>query len=202
MEELDALEADLSVSSVLVVLAVMAVILLYYRWTRSVLVLFPPLLLATVYAFAIASLPPLGVTELNSNTAFLGSIIIGNGINVGLILLARYREERERGASVDEAIVIGVWGARLGTLAAASAAAVSYASLVVTEFRGFRQFGCIGGVGMLASWATAFLLVPPLLKWLDDGKPIVAEAAPRQGLAARRLHRAARERDHRRRARG
>jgi predicted RND superfamily exporter protein len=173
VEELDALEADLSVSSVLVVLAVMAVILLYYRWTRSVLVLFPPLLVATMYAFAIASLPPLGVTELNSNTAFLGSIIVGNGINVGLILLARYREERERGASVDEAIVTGVWGARLGTLAAASAAAVSYASLVVTEFRGFRQFGCIGGVGMLASWATAFLLVPPLLKWLDDGKPIV-----------------------------
>jgi predicted RND superfamily exporter protein len=174
VEELDALEADLSLSSVLVVVAVMAVIVLYYRWWKSVLVLFPPLLLATVYAFAIASLPVFGVTELNSNTAFLGSIIVGNGINVGLILLARYREERARGASVDDALVVGVWGARVGTLAAAAAAGVSYASLVVTEFRGFRQFGCIGGIGMLASWATAFLLVPPLLKWLDDGKPVAA----------------------------
>jgi uncharacterized protein len=171
VEEFDALQADLSTASVLVVVAVIAVIVLYYRWWKSVPVLIPPLLLATVYAFALASLPPLNVRELNSNTAFLGSIIVGNGINVGLILLARYREERARGASVDEALIAGVWGARLGTLAAAAAAGVSYASLVLTEFRGFRQFGCIGGIGMLASWGTAFVLVPPLLKWLDRGPP-------------------------------
>jgi predicted RND superfamily exporter protein len=178
VEEFAALQEDLSVASVLVVLAVVAAIVVYYRWWKSVPVLIPPLLLATVYAFALASLPPLRVTELNSNTAFLGSIIVGNGINVGLILLARYREERARGATVDEALVAGVWGARLGTLAAASAAGVSYASLVLTEFRGFRQFGCIGGIGMLASWATAFVLVPPLLKWLDTGGP-AAVRAPR-----------------------
>jgi hypothetical protein len=133
-------------------------------------VLIPPLLLATVYAFALASLPPMNITELNSNTAFLGSIIVGNGINVGLILLARYREARLHGMQVDDALVAGVWGARTGTLAAAAAAAVSYASLMLTEFRGFRQFGTIGGIGMIASWVTAFVLVPPLVKWLDhDG---------------------------------
>src|SRR5882672_8739071 len=144
VEEVEGLEADLSVSSILVVFAVMTAIVVYYRWWKSVPVLIPPLLLAAVYSFAIASMPPMRITELNSNTAFLGSIIVGNGINVGLILLARYREERLRGASVDEALVVGVWGARMGTLAAAPAAGVSYASLVVTEFRGFRQFGCIG----------------------------------------------------------
>jgi uncharacterized protein len=172
VEELDALEADLSVSSVLVIFAEIIVIVLYYRWWKSILVLFPPLLLATVYAFGLASLPPGNVTALNSNTAFLGSIIIGNGINVGIVLLARYREARHRGASVDEALVIGVWGARLGTLAAALAAAVSYASLIVTGFRGFRQFGYIGGAGMVASWVTAFVLLPPLIKWVDRDRPL------------------------------
>jgi hypothetical protein len=167
VEELDALEADLSLSSVLVAFAEVAVIVLYYRWWRSVIVLLPPLLLATVYAFGLASLPPANVTDLNSNTAFLGSIIIGNGVNVGIVLLARYREARQNGASVEEALVIGVWGARLGTLAASLAAGCSYASLIVTEFRGFRQFGVIGGAGMVASWVTAFVLVPPLLRWVD-----------------------------------
>ncbi len=185
VEELDGLEADLSIASVLVVLAVMTAMALYYRWWKSVPALIPPLLLATVYAFALASLPPLNITELNSNTAFLGSIIVGNGVNVGLILLARYREERLRGASVEDAIVVGVWGARVGTLAAAAAAGVSYASLVVTEFRGFRQFGCIGGIGMLASWGTAFLLVPPLLLWLDKGKI----ASPRAETESWVMHR-------------
>ena len=169
VEELEGLQEDLSVSSVLVIFAVMAAIVLYYHWWKSIPVLIPPLLLATVYAFGLASLPPFHVTELNSNTAFLGSIIVGNGINVGLVLLARYREERLRGATVDEALVHGVWGARAGTLAAAAAASAAYASLVVTEFRGFRQFGIIGGIGMLTSWVTAFVLLPPLVKWLDHG---------------------------------
>jgi predicted RND superfamily exporter protein len=176
VEELEGLEADLSFATVLVAVGVMAAILAYFRWWPSVPVLILPLLLATVYAFAIASLPPINVTELSSHTAFLGSIIVGNGVNVGLVLLARYREERSRGASVEDAIVLGVWGARVGTLAAAAAAGVSYASLGVTEFRGFRQFGCIGGIGMLASWATAFLLVPPLLRWFDTGKPAPSPA--------------------------
>ena len=170
VEELDALEADLSLSSVLVVVLEIAVLVVYFRWWRSIAVLFPPLLLATLYAFGLASLPPIRVTELNSNTAFLGSIIVGNGINVGIVLLARYREARKSGQSVDDALVTGVWGAGLGTLAAAFAAAVSYASLVLTEFRGFRQFGYIGCAGLVGSWVTAFLLVPPLLKWIDrDG---------------------------------
>ena len=185
VEEMDALQEDLSVSSILVVVAVMGVIVAYYQWWKSVPVLIPPLLLATVYAFGIASLPPFNVRELNSNTAFLGSIIVGNGINVGLVLLARYREARLKGASVDEALVLGVWGARAGTLAAAAAASAAYASLMVTEFRGFRQFGTIGGIGMLTSWITAFVLVPPLAKWLDHDVPVPESKQRRHGAVMR-----------------
>jgi predicted RND superfamily exporter protein len=167
VEEMDALQTDLSVSSILVVIAVMAVIVAYFRWGRSVLILVPPLLVGTVCAFALSSAPPFGVTELNSNTAFLGSIIVGNGINFGIILLARYREERRNGVSVQEALVCAVHGARAGTVAAALAAGISYASLVTTEFRGFRQFGYIGGLGMVCSWVSAFVLMPPLIHWFD-----------------------------------
>jgi predicted exporter len=169
VEETSALVSDLSLSSVLVAIAVVAAIAAYYRWWRSVVVLLPPLLLSTVYSFALASLPPFGVTELNSNTAFLGSIIVGNGINFGIVLLARYVEERRRGVVVGEALVHAAWSARPGTLSAALAAAVAYGSLALTEFRGFRQFGCIGGIGMIVCWAVTYVLVPPLVAWLDRG---------------------------------
>jgi predicted RND superfamily exporter protein len=169
VEETDALRQDLSVSSLLVIVAVGSAIALFYRWWRSALVLTAPLVLATVFAFAIASLPPFGITELNSNTAFLGAIIVGNGINFGIVLLARYVEERRAGAAVEGAATLAIGAARRGTLAAALAAAVSYGSLVVTDFRGFRQFGVIGCIGMVLSWALAFLLVPSLCAWLDHG---------------------------------
>ncbi len=176
VEETGALRQDLSVSSVVVVLAVGGVIVVFFRWWRSALILVAPLALATVYAFGLASLPPFGISELNSNTAFLGAIIVGNGINFGIVLLARYVEERRAGATVEGAAGLAVRGARRGTLAAALAAAASYGSLVVTDFRGFRQFGVIGSIGMLLSWGLAFLLLPSLCAGLDRGTVLRARA--------------------------
>ena len=62
---------------------------------------------------------------------------------------------------LEGALTVAVGSARVGTLAAALCAGVSYASLVITHFRGFRQFGIIGGLGMVLSWAVAFALLPP-----------------------------------------
>jgi uncharacterized protein len=176
VEETAALVTDLTLSSVVVIAFEIAVVLLYFCWWRSLPLLLAPLLLATVFTFALASLSPLRVTELNSNTAFLGSIIVGNGVNFGIVLLARYVEERRAGAVVRDALVVAVAGTRIGTLAAALAAGVSYASLALTDFQGFRQFGWIGGLGMLLSWLLAFVLMPPLARWIDH----VPRLRPRQ----------------------
>src|SRR5262249_59200279 len=119
VEELAALVQDLTASSVIVAALVLAVILFFYRWWRSVPALLLPLGIAATYAFALVTLPPISIAHLNSNTAFLGSVIVGNGINFGIILLARYVEERRRGLPIDDALVRAVWGSRIGTLVAA-----------------------------------------------------------------------------------
>jgi len=167
VEELAALVSDLSVSSVVVVVLTLLVILLFFRWWKSVFALLVPLTLATLYAFALVTLPPANIDGLNSNTAFLASVIVGNGVNFGVILLARYVEERRLGRAIDESLSIAIWGARSGTVVAALAAATAYGSLMLTQFRGFHQFGVIGALGMLTCWAMAFLLTPSLIAWLD-----------------------------------
>ena len=181
-EETAALVDDLTLSSLLVVFTVLAAIVLFYGWRRSVPALFLPLAVGTVYAFALASLPPFGITELNSNTAFLGSIIIGNGINFGIIQLARYVEARRHGETVEDSLALALWATRKGTLSAALAAGVAYASLVAMQFRGFRQFGVIGGLGMVLAWLATYFLMPPLLAWLDRGR-----FAPKPRLKSREL---------------
>ncbi len=177
-EEMSALLQDLTVSSLLVVIVVVIALMIFYRWRRSVAALFLPLSVAAVLAFALASLPPFSITELNSNTAFLGSIIIGNGINFGIVQLARYVEARRGGHTVEDALAITLWGTRMGTLSAAVAAGVAYASLVAMQFRGFRQFGVIGGLGMLLSWGATFVLAPSLIAWLDGGRLHPEELPP------------------------
>ena len=113
-EEMSALVTDLTVSSLLVVVVVVLAIVLFYGWMGSVPALFLPLCVAAVGAFALASLPPFNITELNSNTAFLGSIIIGNGINFGIIQLARYVEARRAGQTVEQALALALWGRAWG----------------------------------------------------------------------------------------
>ena len=54
VEETDALMADLSLSSVLVIALSVLVVVVYYQWWRSVVILLVPLLLSALYAFGVA----------------------------------------------------------------------------------------------------------------------------------------------------
>src|SRR5690606_7130121 len=163
VEELSGLQADLTVSGAVVLLLVVGSLVWFYGSFRALPILGIPLAVGTVLAFGVVALPPLSILYLNSNTAFLGSIIVGNGINSGVILLARFQEERRSGATLVAAIDAAVRSTWKATLAAALAAATAYGSLVFTDFRGFNQFGWIGGFGMVLSWAAMYALVPLLV---------------------------------------
>ena len=68
-------------------------IVLYFRSLRALPLVVAPALLGTLVAFAAAAF---AFGYLNSSTAFLGSIILGNGINYAIVLLAAFRERRAR----------------------------------------------------------------------------------------------------------
>jgi len=181
--EHDALAEDLVWATLLVILAVALAIAVYNRTWKAVPAIGIPLFAGTFATFGLAELL---VGHLNSNTAFLGSIVIGNGINVGLIFFARYLEERRRGQGPTEAMVTAVETTWLATLTAALSAGVAYASLLSTDFRGFNQFGLIGGVGMTLSWLTAYALVPPLtLAWERHGPMVSGGQAPTRPIFTR-----------------
>ncbi len=173
--EHDALAEDLVLATLLVILAVAASVWIYNRTWRSLFGVGIPLFAGAFATFGVAELL---VGHLNSNTAFLGSIVVGNGINVGLILFARYLEERRHGRAPQEAMVVAVSSTWLATLTAALAAAVAYGSLLSTDFRGFNQFGLIGFVGLSFSWIFSYAVTPALaLAWERRG-PFVAPGEP------------------------
>jgi hypothetical protein len=174
VEEMIGLASDLGLSTIIVTLLVAGIVVAFYGSLRSLAVLGLPLTCGTLCTFGLVALPPLRICSLNTNTAFLGSIVVGNGINSGIILLARYQEERLRGRGPDDASRIALETTWKPTLAASAAAAASYGSLLVTAFRGFNQFGWIGGVGMLVCWCATYTLVPILAR---DWDPMPRKAA-------------------------
>ncbi len=187
VEETEGLAADLGMSSAVVGLLVIGSLLWFYRSWAALVVLFVPLLLGTWSGFALVALPPLSIRYLNTNTAFLGSIVVGNGINSGIMLLARIQEELGLGKRVRDAVASGVSESWRATLAAALASGASYASLIFTDFRGFNQFGWIGGIGIVMCWVATYWLMPPLCLLLGERlrpRPVTPERAARRSVAA------------------
>jgi predicted RND superfamily exporter protein len=168
VDEQNGIREDLTIATVLCTTLVLFAIWLYFRRTAMILVIGAPAVLGLLLALMMASLT---VHYLNVNTAFLISIILGNGINSPIVLLARYGEERRRARPVGEALTIAMSETLLGTLTAMAAASIAYGCLLLTSFRGFNQFGLLGGAGMLLVWLMSFLLVPPLVIFGERLKP-------------------------------
>jgi uncharacterized protein len=185
VEETRGLVTDLGVSSAVVVALVLAVIYWFYRSWAAWPVLLVPVVFGALYTFGIVALPPLDIRYLNSNTAFLASIIVGNGINSGVILLARMQEQLRAGDSVLDAIETAVAETWKPTLAAALAAGAAYASLILTDTRGFKQFGWIGGLGMPICWVATYVLAPPLMRHWGGALGRHARQAGVPGMAER-----------------
>ncbi len=183
VEETRGLAVDLGVSGAVVFALVLAVIYWFYRSWVAWVVLLVPVFFGALYSFAVVALPPLGIRYLNSNTAFLSSIIVGNGVNSGVILLARVQEELRAGHSVRTALETAIRETYRPTLAAALAASAAYASLVFTDFRGFKQFGWIGGLGMPICWAATYVLGPALLGYW--GESLARHGSRRPAFAGR-----------------
>ncbi len=159
-----AIEQDLAVVTTSCVLIVVLSIGFYFRRLRAIPLTGIPAFIGAAMAFAVADL---AFGYLNSSTAFLGSIIIGNGINYAIVFMSRYEEERARGRDGREALRCALGGTWRGTLVASIAASAAYASLTVTSFRGFSQFGVMGAAGALACWAATYTVLPALLVLLD-----------------------------------
>ena len=147
---------------------ILVAIALFFRtlWALPIILLPTAFGVAAAYAFA-----ELAFGYINTAGAFLGAIIIGNGINYPIVLLARYQEFRARGMAPDVARREAVLNAFRAELVGACVAAIAYGSLVLTRFRGFSQFGAIGFVGMLVVWASIVPLVPAMIVLVERLRP-------------------------------
>ena len=160
IDEQNGIRDDITLASILVFFCVGFAIWSYFRRFRLLLVVGAPAVLGLLVSLFIASVT---IKYLNINTAFLISIIIGNGINSPIILLGRYGEERHAGKPVSAALATAMTTSVTGIFAAVAAASIAYGCLLLTSFRGFNQFGLLGGAGMLLVGIMTFVLVPPLV---------------------------------------
>ncbi len=167
-EEQQAIARELLLATTLTVTIVLLLIVLFFGRPRAIVLLGAGLVPPVLMSFAIADIT---VDSLNTSTAFLGSIIIGNGVNPNIIWLSRYFEQRRQGSDVRDAVQSTHEYTWLATMTASGAAALAYGSLVITDFRGFHDFGIIGCVGMALCWVSAITVLPAAVAAYERFRP-------------------------------
>jgi predicted RND superfamily exporter protein len=160
-EEYDRITGDLVHVGFVGISGVLLIVYLYFLRVRVVLTMGGALLVGLLWTFGITYFT---IGYLNASTGFLVSIVAGNGINYGIVYMARYVEaRRDEGMGVADAIRLAHRDTWIPTLASAATGALAYGSLIITDFRGFKHFGIIGGYGMLLCWLTTYVFTPALL---------------------------------------
>ena len=183
-EEAEALTSAVLWATCITVGLVLIAIYVFFMRVRAIPILgfalVPPLLMT----FAIAEV---AVDYLNASSAFLSSIVLGNGINPNVIWLARYFETRRSHKSMVDALAETHRSTWAATLTASLAAGLAYTSLVTTDFRGFRDFGIIGGTGMALCWGAAYLLLPAIVVLLERFAPTKSSKQSVRGVSYGRV---------------
>lgn len=168
-DETESLTEEARNSGLVTLALVLIAIYVFFLRVRAIPLLYLGLAPPVLITFAVAEFT---VDYLNASSAFLSSIVVGNGINPQVIWLARYFEARRAGEDLRTALATSHRGTWKGTLTAALAASIAYGSLMSTDYRGFRDFGVVGGSGMVFCWIATFLLLPALAVAFERIRPL------------------------------
>jgi len=159
-EQYGAVKNDLASVGAAGIAMILLVDFLFFLRFRAVAAMALAIGVGVLWTFGITRL---AIGHLNTASGFLVSIVFGNGINFGILLRARYNEARREGLNLEDSLLLAYKGTWIPTLTVAAAASAGYISLATTSFRGFRDFGVIGGYGMLLTWLANYMFMGPLL---------------------------------------
>jgi len=158
--EIDQVNADVWLSGIISILAIMALLAFYMHRPANVAVVFVPLLVAMTWMMGATDLLFGRLTVLSS---FVVALLSGLGIEYNIHLYSRWIEERRHGLDSEAAMFVSLSRTGRSLVSAMVASIVCMLALQVGHFQGFKEFGVIISIGLLSAFLAAVLLLPPLL---------------------------------------
>ncbi|HEX6202546.1 MAG TPA: MMPL family transporter [Thermoanaerobaculia bacterium] len=138
-------------------------VLLYLDFNRLRLTLISLLPLVVGIVWMLGAMAILGI-ELNFMNVFVTTMIIGIGVDYGLHVVHRYREERAAGGGAG-ALAGGLIETGNAVVVAALSTIVGFGSLSTSHYPGLRSMGLVAILGAAFTALVAITLLPALLAW-------------------------------------
>lgn len=166
-DELDRVESAGIRSGVLSFILIFVLLILGLRSISMVIATATALLMGLVWTAGFATL---AIGHLNLISVAFAVLFIGLGVDFGIHLCLRFREEAAKNDDVSEALkltFVGVGGALALTTVSAAAA---FFSFLPTDYLGLAELGLISGAGMFVSLLVSLTILPALLKVLPAAR--------------------------------
>lgn len=167
-----AMQSSVDRVTIFAFLAIFVITLLFFRrlWPSLIVIVGTGLGYLLTMGFTWAT-----VGQLNMITIMLVGILAGFGVDYGIHFTYRTRIELGLGKRYDEALRDAlVYAGRPATVAAVVTGGAFFI-LILSEFRGFSQFGLLAGVGTIIIGFTLFTMTPAVLSLLGRVSPSLPE---------------------------
>lgn len=159
-DEMGITRVDVRKASQLALGGVALLFILAYRGVVKPLLAIFSLVIALCWSMGWTTLV---VGHLNILTIVFTTILIGLGIDFGIHILARYKEERTIGGDVLHALQKTIQGTGRGNFAGAVTTAMAFGGMIFTDFIGVVELGKISGGGIILCMISMILLLPALI---------------------------------------
>lgn len=175
---------DVELASKIALAGVALLFIIAYKGVVKPLLAVAALLVALAWSMGYTTL---SVGHLNIMSVVFTTILIGLGIDFGIHILERYREERRAGQGVSAAMLTTLKGTGRGNLAGAITTAIAFGSMAFTQFIGIAELGVIAAGGILLCWLSMVLLLPALVCLEERFRKLEYKTPPSQSRKVRLL---------------
>ena len=150
--------------STITILVILFSLGFFYRHLSAVVMIGVPLIMGIMWTLGFMGLT---LGHLNIITAFLVGILFGLGIDVSIHMYTRYHEDRKEGLSIASALNhMLLFAGRSCFISTLTTTTVFY-SLMLSDFKGFSEFGYMAGTGVLFAYFALVFMLPPLLVYAE-----------------------------------
>jgi predicted RND superfamily exporter protein len=159
-DEMSLTQVDVKKATLIALLGVSLLFILAFRGVVKPLIAVFCLIVALCWSMGFTTVT---VGHLNILSVVFTTILIGLGIDFGIHILERYKEERMSGDDISTSLQKTVEGTGRGNFAGAITTALAFGAMTLTDFVGVAELGWIAAWGILFCMLAMLLLLPALL---------------------------------------
>ncbi len=159
-DEMRTTNDDMTYSTILAFVLVIGLFVLFFKRLRRPLLAGAALCIAIGITFGVVTAT---IGHLTLLSIVFAVMLVGLGVDFGVVLIARYQEELMERGSVDESIRATLLSTGMGVWTGALTTGCAFFSSIFVNFKGLAELGLVTAMGLLVCLICMIVLLPALV---------------------------------------